>query len=59
MIGEVMRGEADLAVADLTATPLRALAVDFTQPILENGLVAVASRQVTRDNKSLKTIGKR
>jgi ABC-type amino acid transport substrate-binding protein len=46
MIGEVMRGDADLAVADLTVTPQRALAVDFSQPILDNGLVAVASHQV-------------
>jgi ABC-type amino acid transport substrate-binding protein len=46
MVGEVMRGEADLAVADLTVTPARALAVDFSQPILDNGLVAVANRQV-------------
>jgi ABC-type amino acid transport substrate-binding protein len=46
MIGEVMRGEADLAVADLTATAGRSLVVDFTQPILDNRLVAVAHRQV-------------
>jgi|LakMenEpi03Aug12_release.lakeMendotaPanAssembly.Ray.scaffolds.fasta_scaffold306958_2 ABC-type amino acid transport substrate-binding protein len=44
MIGEVMRGEADLAVADLTATAARSLVVDFTQPILDNQLVAVANR---------------
>jgi ABC-type amino acid transport substrate-binding protein len=47
MIGELMRGEADLAVADLRATAERSLVVDFSQPILDNRLVAVANRQVT------------
>jgi ABC-type amino acid transport substrate-binding protein len=45
MIGEVMRGEADLAVADLRVSPQRILAVDFTQSIMDNGLVAVAGHQ--------------
>ena len=47
LIGELTRGDADLAVADLTITPARALAVDFTQPILDNGLVAVTGRSTT------------
>jgi len=46
MVGEVMRGEADLAVADMTVTAARSLVVDFTQPILDNYLVAVANKKM-------------
>lgn len=53
MIGEVMRGEADLAVADLTATAARSLVVDFSQPILDNQLVAVANRWLSPSVQSL------
>lgn len=38
MIGEVMRGEADMAVADLTITSKREEAVDFTLPFMNTGI---------------------
>lgn len=38
MIGEIMRGEADLAVADLTITSKREEAVDFTLPFMNTGI---------------------
>ncbi|KAG7260944.1 hypothetical protein CRUP_038487 [Coryphaenoides rupestris] len=38
MIGEVMRGEADLAVAPLTITATRELAVEMTTPFMQTGL---------------------
>ena len=38
MIGEVMRGEADIAVADLTINSYRELAVDFTYPFMTTGI---------------------
>ena len=34
MIGEVIRGEADVAIAPLTVTAPREAAVDFTQPFM-------------------------
>lgn len=45
MLGEVMRGQADLAVADISITPTRVLAVDFTQPFMNGGLVALVKRE--------------
>lgn len=38
MIGEVKRGEADLAIADLTITSKREKAVDFTLPFMNTGM---------------------
>lgn len=38
MIGEVMRGEADIAVADLTINSHRQLAVDFSYPFMSTGI---------------------
>lgn len=38
MIGEVIRGEADIAVADLTITGKREKAVDFTLPFMTTGV---------------------
>ena len=38
MIGELIRGEADLAVADLTITSKREEAVDFTHPFMNTGI---------------------
>ena len=38
MIGEILRGEADLAVADLTITSKREEAVDFTLPFMNTGI---------------------
>ncbi|XP_035237149.1 glutamate receptor U1 [Anguilla anguilla] len=38
MIGEVMRGEADLAVAPLTVTAMRERVVDMTTPFMQTGI---------------------
>lgn len=38
MIGEVIRGEADVAIADLTITSKRQEAIDFTLPFLYSGI---------------------
>ncbi|CAG2177095.1 unnamed protein product, partial [Oppiella nova] len=38
MIGEIMRHQADLALADLTATYAREKAVDFTMPFMNLGI---------------------
>eukprot|EP00088_Acartia_fossae_P068625 TRINITY_DN8744_c0_g1_i1.p1 TRINITY_DN8744_c0_g1~~TRINITY_DN8744_c0_g1_i1.p1 ORF type:complete len:287 (-),score=100.23 TRINITY_DN8744_c0_g1_i1:117-977(-) len=46
MVGEVVRGEADMALGDITITPERILAVDATQPIINGGLVTVTKSDV-------------
>lgn len=38
MLGELMRSQADLAIADLTATYMRETAVDFTMPFMNLGI---------------------
>ncbi len=48
LIGEVARGEADIAIADLTINEQRSKVVDFTHPYMEVGagvLVKVARRR--------------
>jgi len=45
MIGEVMRHEVDLAVADLEVMPDRLLHVDFTTPFMSGGTVLVARKE--------------
>jgi len=44
MIGEVMRGDADLAVSDLTITYRREQVIDFTFPFIPGGLVILIKR---------------
>jgi ABC-type amino acid transport substrate-binding protein len=58
MIGEVVRGEADLAVADLTVTAHREAAVDFTHPYMSLGLGVLYSRRGLhrRDFQSLEDL---
>ena len=41
MIGEVIRGEADIAAAGLTITPERETAIDFTKPFLNVGITGL------------------
>lgn len=38
MVGELMRGEADIAIVDLTITKKREEAVDFTLPFMTTGV---------------------
>ena len=52
MIGELIRDEADIALADLTITDDRSQVVDFTHPFIEVGvgvLVRVDRQSVTHD----------
>lgn len=44
MIGEVIAGKADLAIADITITENRERVTDFTLPFMTAGLVAVTKR---------------
>lgn len=44
MVGEVMRGEADIAAADLTITSAREAVVDFTHPFMTLGLGMLTTR---------------
>lgn len=44
MIGELIDGKADLAMADLTITEQRERAVDFTLPFMSTGLAAVTKK---------------
>src|SRR5205807_1629972 len=48
MIGEVMRGEADMAVADLTITAKREEAVDFTLPFMNTGISILFKKPTTK-----------
>lgn len=49
MIGEVIRGEADIAVADLTINSNRELAVDFTYPFMATGISIIYKRPTTKE----------
>src|SRR5699024_7489011 len=49
MIGEVLRGEADIAVADLTINSNRELAVDFTYPFMATGISIIYKRPTTKE----------
>jgi len=44
MIGEVISGTADIALADITMTPMREKHVDFSHPFMQVGITAIYSR---------------
>ncbi|XP_063064073.1 glutamate receptor U1 [Engraulis encrasicolus] len=46
MVGEVVRGEADLAVADLTMTAGREAAVELSKPFMQTGLSFIMPRDM-------------
>ncbi|KAJ8017177.1 hypothetical protein DPEC_G00015040 [Dallia pectoralis] len=46
MVGEVVRGEADLAVASLTLTAIREQAVDMSTPFMQTGLSFILNREL-------------
>jgi len=48
MVGELLSGEADLAVAPMTITPDRAARVEFTKPFKYLGLTILVKRVRTR-----------
>ncbi|XP_054163278.1 glutamate receptor ionotropic, kainate 2-like [Oppia nitens] len=52
MIGELIRGEADIAVADLTITSKREAAVDFTHPFMNTG-ISILYKKPTKKITSL------
>ena len=62
MVGEVVRGEVDMALADLTITSAREAAVDFTLPYMSLGLGVLYTRQgsntttSTREGATLHTL---
>ncbi|XP_066500296.1 probable glutamate receptor [Hoplias malabaricus] len=49
MIGEVVRGDADLAVAPLTLTAVREAAVDMSKPFMQTGLSFVMRKDIASD----------
>ena len=49
MIGEVIRNEADIAVADLTINSNRELAVDFTLPFMSTGISIIYKKPTTKE----------
>lgn len=53
MIGEIVRGEADLAVAPLTVTLIRAGAVDMTTPFLQTGIGFILHKDVASEQSTL------
>ncbi len=50
MIGEVLSGKADVAVADLTINSDRELAVDFTHPFMMTGISIVYKNPLTKES---------
>lgn len=53
MIGEVIRGEADLAVAPLTLTSVRERHVDMSTPFLQTGLGFILNKELVSHESSL------
>ncbi|XP_007237596.2 probable glutamate receptor isoform X1 [Astyanax mexicanus] len=53
MIGEVVRGEADLAVAPLTLTAAREKAVGMTKPYMQTGISILMRRDITSEDSSM------
>ncbi|XP_030639394.1 probable glutamate receptor [Chanos chanos] len=51
MIGEIVRGEADLAIAPLTVTAAREAAVDMSQPFMQTGLSFIMKKDFTSDEQ--------
>lgn len=49
MIGEIINGDADMAIADLTITPLREEVVDFTYPFMATGITILYKRPTTKE----------
>ncbi|XP_053480513.1 probable glutamate receptor isoform X2 [Ictalurus furcatus] len=50
MIGEVVRREADLAIAPLTLIAVREEAVDMTKPFMQTGISFVMSKDIASDD---------
>jgi len=52
MIGEVIRGEADLAVASLTLTAVREQFVDMTTPFMQTGIGFILHKDVASEEST-------
>jgi len=48
MIGQVYSGAADMAVADITVTPKRLTAVDFSESFMSSNLVLIAPKHIDK-----------
>uniref|UniRef100_A0AAV2M2A9 Uncharacterized protein n=1 Tax=Knipowitschia caucasica TaxID=637954 RepID=A0AAV2M2A9_KNICA len=57
MIGEIIRGEADLAVAPLTLTSVRERHVDMSAPFLQTGLGFLLRKELVSHESSLSLLG--
>jgi len=56
MIGEVLRKEVDMAMADLTITSAREEAVDFTHPFMNTGVSIILRQEVANLSQPLKSL---
>ncbi|XP_076863365.1 putative glutamate receptor [Brachyhypopomus gauderio] len=52
MIGEVIRGEADIAIAPLTLTAARERAVGMTKPYMQTGISILLRRDIVSDDSA-------
>ncbi|XP_045912797.1 probable glutamate receptor [Micropterus dolomieu] len=52
MIGEIIRGEADLAVAPLTLTAVREQYVDMTTPFMQTGIGFILSKDLATEEST-------
>merc|ERR1719474_1636115 len=55
MMGEVISGTADIALADITMTPMREKHVDFSHPFMQVGITAIYSRS-TRQSAQIYSV---
>lgn len=56
MVGRLVDGTADMAIGDLTITPDRANAIDFTVPIIESGVAVLVKKSGTESLSSLEDL---
>ena len=56
LIGEVVRGEADIALGDLTDSQERSMVVDFTQSFIDTGIGILVNVQRHHNRKILTSI---
>ncbi|XP_061171363.1 glutamate receptor 3-like [Saccostrea echinata] len=54
MIGELVKGVADIAAASITVTAERATAIDFSHPFMESGISIVLKRPIARGWQAIK-----
>ncbi|XP_070695619.1 probable glutamate receptor [Pempheris klunzingeri] len=57
MIGEIIRGEADLAVAPLTLTAVREQFVDMTTPFMQTGIGFILRKDLASEESDFSLLG--